>query len=100
MRFTGKLQMSKSLSSAEKAELKQQAHTLQPVVMIGQNGLTEAVVKETDANLTAHELIKVRILGDDRDERKLWSEQLCKQTGAELVQQIGKILVLYRKNVD
>ena len=68
--------------------------------MIGQNGLTEAVVKETNANLTAHELIKVRILGDDRDERKLWSEQLCEQTGAELVQHIGKILVLYRKNED
>ncbi|AUZ05557.1 MULTISPECIES: ribosome assembly RNA-binding protein YhbY [Vitreoscilla] len=88
----------KTLSSVEKAALKQQAHTLQPVVMIGQNGLTESVVKEVDANLLAHELIKVRILGDDRDDRKLWSVQLCEQTGAELVQSIGKILVLYRQN--
>lgn len=92
--------MSKSLTSAEKSALKQQAHSLQPVVMIGQHGLTEAVIKEVAANLTAHELIKVRILGDDRDERKLWSEQLCEQTEAELVQHIGKILVLYRKNQD
>lgn len=88
----------KTLSSVEKAALKQQAHTLQPVVMIGQNGLTESVVKEVDANLLAHELIKVRILGDDRDDRKLWSEQLCEQTNAQLVQSIGKILVLYRQN--
>ena len=92
--------MSKTLSSAEKTALKQQAHALQPVVMIGQNGLTEAVIQETNANLTAHELIKVRILGDDRDDRKLWSEQLCEQTGALLVQHIGKILVLYRKKED
>lgn len=92
--------MSKSLTSAEKAELKQQAHALQPVVMIGQQGLTEAVVREVETNLTAHELIKVRILGDDREERKLWSEQLCEQTGAQLVQHIGKILVLYRQNQD
>lgn len=92
--------MSKPLSSAEKADLKQQAHTLQPVVMVGQNGLTEAVVRETDANLTAHELIKVRILGDDRDERKQWAAQLCEQTAAQLVQHIGKILVIYRKNPD
>lgn len=90
--------MSKTLNSAEKAALKQQAHSLQPVVMIGQNGLTDAVVKEVDANLLAHELIKVRILGDDRDERKQWSAQLCAQTNAQLVQSIGKILVLYRQN--
>lgn len=57
------------LSTKEILELKARAHHLNPVVMVGQQGLTEAVIKETDAALTAHELIKIRIFGDDRAER-------------------------------
>ena len=63
--------MSNKPDSKQLLELKARAHHLNPVVMIGQQGLTESVIKETDAALTAHELIKVRVLGDDRAERSL-----------------------------
>ncbi|SSY80679.1 ribosome assembly RNA-binding protein YhbY [Alysiella crassa] len=89
-----------SLSKQERLALKSQAHHLNPVVMVGQKGLTEAVVQETETALRAHELIKVRVLGDDRDERLAICHELCAATGAQLVQHIGKLLVLYRKNVD
>lgn len=84
------------LSTKEIAALKQRAHHLHAVVMIGQNGLTDAVVKETDANLAAHELIKVQVAGDDREERTAVARTLCEAVGALLVQQIGKQLVLWR----
>ncbi|MFP5075018.1 ribosome assembly RNA-binding protein YhbY [Neisseria sp. WLZKY-1] len=77
--------------------LKARAHHLNPVVMVGQHGLTEAVIKETDAALSAHELIKVRVAGDDRAERVAVAEALCAATGAFLVQHIGKLLVLWRE---
>ena len=77
--------------------LKARAHHLNPVVMVGQHGLTEAVIKETDAALSAHELIKVRVAGDDRAERVAVAEALCVATGAFLVQHIGKLLVLWRE---
>ncbi|ASP17118.1 RNA-binding protein, YhbY family [Neisseria sp. oral taxon 020 str. F0370] len=80
--------------------LKARAHHLHPVVMIGQHGLTEAVIKETDAALAAHELIKVRVAGDDRAERVAVAEALCGATGAFLVQHIGKLLVLWREKQD
>ena len=76
--------------------LKARAHHLNPVVMVGQHGLTEAVIKETDTRLTARELIKVQVAGDDRQERIAVAEALCAATGAELVQHIGKQLVLWR----
>ena len=77
--------------------LKARAHHLNPVVMVGQHGLTEAVIKETDAAVSAHELIKVRVAGDDRAERVAVAEALCAATGAFLVQHIGKLLVLWRE---
>ncbi len=92
--------MNEKLSTKDIQALKQQAHHLDPVVMIGQHGLTEAVIKEADATLTAHELIKIRVLGDDREERVQMANTLCEQLNALLVQHIGKLLVLYRKNED
>lgn len=89
-----------TLTKQDIVELKARAHHLNPVVMIGQKGLTEAVVQETDTALRAHELIKVRVLGDDRAERIVICEALCAATQAHLVQHIGKLLVLYRKNED
>ena len=80
--------------------LRARAHHLNPVVMVGQRGLTEAVIRETETALRAHELIKVRVLGDERDERLLIGEELCAATGAQLVQHIGKLLVLYRERPD
>ena len=88
------------LSKQEILALRARAHHLNPVVMVGQHGLTEAVIRETETALRAHELIKVRVLGDERDERLLIGEELCAATGAQLVQHIGKLLVLYRERSD
>ena len=89
-----------SLNKQEILALRARAHHLNPVVMVGQHGLTEAVIRETETALRAHELIKVRVLGDERDERLLIGEELCAATWAQLVQHIGKLLVLYRERSD
>ena len=78
--------------------LKARAHPLEPVVIIGGKGLTDEVVKEVYRALTAHELIKVRAPSLDRDARDAALKTLCEKTGAAAVQQIGKVLVLFRKN--
>lgn len=85
-----------TLTRDERLSLRARAHHLNPVVLLGSAGLTEAVVKETDRALAAHELIKVRIPGDDRDEREAIGAQLAERLGAARVQVIGKLLVLYR----
>lgn len=92
--------MSNVLSKQERLALKARAHHLNPVVMVGQKGLTDAVIQETDAALRAHELIKVRVFGDEREERLAICEALCAAVDAQLVQHIGKLLVLYRKNEE
>lgn len=85
------------MNPIEKKKLKAQAHPLNPVVIIGQAGLTPAVINEINLALDAHELIKVKIRAD-RDERSTIKEQICTETTAELVQSIGQIAVIYRKN--
>lgn len=85
------------MNPIEKKKLKAQAHPLNPVVMIGQAGLTDAVIKEINVALDAHELIKVKIRAE-RDDRRAISEQIISATQAELVQSIGQIAVVYRKN--
>jgi len=85
-----------TLTRDERLRLRARAHHLNPVVLLGAAGLTEAVFKETDRALTAHELIKVRIPGDARDEREAVCAQLADRLGAARVQVIGKLLVLYR----
>lgn len=87
------------MNSADKKKLKAQAHNLKPVIMIGQSGLTAAVLAELELALDSHELIKVRIRAE-RDDRKLISEKICAETGAELIQSIGQIAVIYRLNPD
>ena len=84
------------LSSIERRELRARAHSLNPVVSIAENGLTEAVLKEIDVNLNAHELIKIRVYGDSREDRLAHLEQICATLGAAAVQHIGKLLVVYR----
>lgn len=88
------------LTPAERSALRAQAHGLNPVVMVGEAGLTPAVVKETDHALKAHGLIKVRVFGDDREARVSYYETLCEQLGAAPVQHIGKLLVLYRPKAE
>mgnify|MGYP006270309221 FL=1 len=84
------------LSIAQRKEHRADAHHLDPVVMIGNDGLTPAVLRETDAALKAHGLIKVRVLGDDRAQRETIYQELCDQLNAAPIQHIGKLLVLWR----
>ncbi len=72
------------------------AHSLSPVVMIGNNGLTENVMKEIELNLNAHELIKIQVAGDDRDVRKAMYSDICTKTNATAIHYIGRQLVIYR----
>ncbi|HLX22980.1 MAG TPA: YhbY family RNA-binding protein [Usitatibacter sp.] len=87
-----------SLKPSRRSELRAEAHKLAPVVIIGDKGLTDEVVKEIDRSLRAHELIKVRAASDDRKVRSDWMKQICERLSAEPVQEIGKILVVYREN--
>lgn len=84
------------LTPAERSALRSEAHALNPVVIIGEAGLTPAVLKEIDASLNAHGLIKVRVFGDDRDARIEMYEAICEKLDAAPIQHIGKLLVLYR----
>lgn len=88
------------LSPVERRALKARAHALEPTVLVGSGGLTAAVAGEIDRSLTAHELIKVRVLGDDRDAREDILNRICEDLNAAAVQHIGKILVLYRPKPD
>lgn len=85
------------MDAVKKKKLKSDAHSLKPVVMIGQAGLTAAVIAEIEVALDCHELIKVRIRAE-RDERKEIMNEICSATDAELVQAIGQIIVIYRYN--
>ncbi|MEH6596958.1 MAG: ribosome assembly RNA-binding protein YhbY [Colwellia polaris] len=76
--------------------LKGLAHSLKPVVMLGNNGLTEAVVAEIDYSLNHHELIKIKIPTDDRETKALIVEAICRETNATKVQVIGKTLIIFR----
>jgi len=84
------------LSPAQRKEIRAQAHHLDPVVMIGSDGLTSAVKKETDAALLAHGLIKVRVFSDDRTQRENIFQALADELNAAPIQHIGKLLVLWR----
>jgi len=89
-----------SLTARERAHLKARAHALEPRVQIGHGGLTDAVVTEIERALAAHELIKVKILGDDRHEREAIGDAICEKTGAAPVQRVGKVVVLWRPRDD
>ena len=84
------------LTPAERREHRANAHHLDPVVLIGGDGLTPAVHKEIDAALNAHGLIKVRVFGDDRAAREAMYQQLADELNAAPIQHIGKLLVLWR----
>ena len=84
------------LTSAQRSLLRSQAHSLNPVVMIGDAGLSDAVLKEINVNLDAHGLIKIRVFGDDRLARVEILQSICQQLDAAPIQHIGKLLVIYR----
>lgn len=84
--------------SKDKQALRAMAHSLKPVVLLGAKGLTPAVVQEIDIALTAHELIKIKLTGVEREEKGALLEGLCRELNATLIQHIGHIAVLYREN--
>jgi RNA-binding protein len=89
-----------SLTTAARSALRARAHALDPVVMISGKGLTDSVLAEINRSLTSHELIKIRVLGTDRAERDALLSEVCDRTGAQAVQHIGKILVVFRANPE
>jgi RNA-binding protein len=84
------------LSPAQRADLRSQAHALKPVVLIGAEGLTEAVLAEIEVHLGVHQLIKIRVFGDDRDARVAIYDEVCDRLDAAPVQHIGKLFVIWR----
>jgi putative YhbY family RNA-binding protein len=88
------------LSRDERLDLRGRAHHLNPVVLLGAAGLSDAVIKEIDRALNAHELIKIRVPADDRESRDAMFAELAARLGAARVQMIGKLLVLYRPKPD
>lgn len=88
------------LTPAERSTLRSDAHALNPVVIIGESGLTPNVLKEIDASLNAHGLIKIRVFGDDREARIEMYETICAKLNAAPIQHIGKLLIIYRPKKD
>jgi RNA-binding protein len=88
-----------SLTARERSHLKARAHALEPSVQVGHGGLTDGVAAEIDRALKARELIKVKILAD-RDERDGIAEAISTRTDSAIVQQVGKVVVLWRPKPD
>jgi RNA-binding protein len=86
-----------TLNSQQVRFLRSASHDLKPVVMIGNNGLSETVLREIDVSLKAHELIKIKVQGDERELRLQMLQEICDKLGASAVQHIGKQLVVYRQ---
>lgn len=86
-----------SLSAAQRREYRSIAHNLKPIIIIGDKGLSDGLMQELERALDDHELIKVKVASNDRDARSEVISELCSQSGAELVQTIGKIAVVLRR---
>lgn len=84
----------------QKKYLRGIAHGLNPMVMIGANGATESLMAELESTLSHHEILKIKIAVDDREDRKKIVEYILQQTGALLVQSVGKTCVIYRQNEE
>lgn len=96
MRHCSKKKLIAMLTPAQRQELKGLAHPLKPVVLVGDKGLGPAVYAEIDRALRVHELLKIRVGGEDREERGAAMASICKELNADAVQIIGKTLVIYR----
>lgn len=88
------------MTPSERKALKARTHKLEPVVQIGAKGLTDEVIAEIERALNAHELIKLRAGALERAGRDAALDSICRKTGAEAVQQVGKVFVIYRKRPD
>ena len=87
-----------SLTQEQKKQFKSIGHHLKPIVTVADNGLTEGVLAELDPALHDHELIKIQLRLAERDDRKAIIDELCKKSSSTLVQSIGKVALIYRKN--
>lgn len=92
--------MSTALTSAQNRFLRGQAHDLKAMLQVGGKGITEALAAEVDSALEHHELIKIKVTGEDREQRDAMIDALADRTGAALVQRIGHTAVLYRPSKD
>lgn len=88
------------MDSSLKQQLKASAHHLRPVVLLGNKGLTPAVIEETNIALLAHELIKVKINGAEKSDRERIAKDMCVELQASLIQLIGNTAIIYRKNEE
>lgn len=89
-----------ALSNPQKKKLKAHAHGLKPVVRLGQSGLTDNVLDEIELAIEHHELIKVKISAEDRDDKNLTIQKIADRTRSDIVQSIGFMAVFYRENSD
>jgi len=90
--------MNTELSKKQIRFLKAQAHALNPVVRVGQHGLSEALYRELDIALDHHELVKVKVAAADRDARSAMLQDMSRKTKSQIVQSIGSMVVLFRPN--
>jgi RNA-binding protein len=88
------------LTEPFKRKLRGRGHALKPVISIGNAGLSKAVLREIELSLEHHELMKIKIAGTDRDTRRQMIDEICTRFGAELVQAIGHIALVYREISD
>ena len=88
------------LTPTERRALRARAHSLHPVVSISQKGLSDSVLAEIERGLKAHELIKVRVYGIERDARETVHAEICSRLDAAAIQHIGNVLVVYRANPE
>jgi len=88
------------LTTRERAHLKARAHKLEPLLQIGQAGLTDRMIAELDRTLTAHQLIKVKVKADDRAAREALCAEICERTDASAVQRVGNVLIMWRPNPE
>ena len=89
-----------SLSESQKKHLRRLGHELKPVVLVGERGLSASLLEELDSRLAHHELIKVRVRAGDRGERDAIIGEMCSRGRAELVQRVGNMALVYRRNDD
>ncbi len=87
-----------AITEQQRRGLKKLVHHLKPVVIIGQHGLSEGVFNEIEIALDSHELIKIKLSGGEKSERKAMIDMICVKTGADFVHSIGRIAAFYRKH--
>ncbi len=86
----------KKLTNNQKKFLRARGHALKPIVMVGQHGLSESVLAELESTMTKHELLKIKIRAEDRDDRQKMIDEVINVTKAHLIQVIGSMMVIYR----